>query len=133
MESLDELREWLPNSLMPRTCEAVCRAYLDEIEREISERYMELPLDADNVPIHVGDKMQYHGGEPFTVCSVAPGVIHAWVVLNLGERKTTNYAPIQCTHYKQRTLEDVLQSAGVSVAAIEDVADEIRELLGVDE
>lgn len=44
MESLDKLREWLPNSLMPRTCEAVCRAYLDEIEREISEKYIRMPV-----------------------------------------------------------------------------------------
>ena len=29
----------------------------DEIEREVAERYMELPVDADGVPIHVGDLM----------------------------------------------------------------------------
>lgn len=64
--------------------------------------------------------------------TIALGVIHTWAVVKLGERKTTyDYAPAQCTHYKPRTLEDVLQSSGVSVAAIEDVAAEIRELLGV--
>lgn len=104
----------------------------DRIEAEIAERYMELPLDADGEPIHVGDKMQYHGGEPFIVCAVAPGVIHSCVAVKLGERMTTyDYTPTQCTHYKPRTLEDVLQCAGVSVAAIEDVAAEIRELLEV--
>ena len=30
----------------------------DEIEREIAEKYMELPVDADGVPIHVGDTLQ---------------------------------------------------------------------------
>ena len=29
----------------------------DEIEAEIAEKYMELPVDADGVPIHVGDVM----------------------------------------------------------------------------
>lgn len=29
----------------------------DEIEREVSERYIPLPLDADGVPIHVGDEL----------------------------------------------------------------------------
>lgn len=82
----------------------------DKVEREIAERYMELPLDADGTPIHVGDKMQYHGGEPFTVCAVAPGVIHTWVAVKLGERMTTyDYKPSQCTHYKPRTIEDVLR------------------------
>lgn len=86
------------------------RKIADEIEREIAEHYMELPVDADGVPIHVGDKMQYHGGEPFTVCAVAPGVIHVWAAVKLGERCTTyHYAPEQCTHYKPRTLEDVLR------------------------
>lgn len=133
MESIEKLRKKLAMSMdtwFKR--DLVCIA--DEIEAEIAERYMELPLDADGVPIHVGDKMQYHGGEPFIVCAVAPGVIHTWAAVKLGERKTTyDYTPIQCTHYKPRTLEYVLQCAGVSVAAIEDVAAEIRELLAVDE
>ena len=33
----------------------------DEIEREIAERYMPLPLDADGVPIRVGDAMDWNG------------------------------------------------------------------------
>lgn len=119
--------EWLDS--WHKAFDAAC----DEIEREIAERYMEYPVDADGVPVHVGDKMQYHGGEPFTVCAVAPGVIHTWAAVKLGERSTTyHYMPDQCTHYKPRTIEDVLQDAGVSVAAIEDVAAEIRELVEVD-
>ena len=30
----------------------------DEIEREIAEKYMELPVDADGVSIHVGDNLR---------------------------------------------------------------------------
>lgn len=130
MESIEKLREW--SRLGPMVCQDLLDI-ADDIEREIAERYMELPLDADGVPVHVGDKMQYHGGEPFTVCAVAPGVIHMWAAAKLGERSTTyHYAPDLCTHHKPRTIEDVLQDAGVSVAAIEDVAAEIRELMGVD-
>ena len=120
--------EWLES--WHKTFGATC----DEIKHEIAERYMELPADADGVPIHVGDKMQYHGDKPFTVCAVAPGVIHEWTESRIGERvETYHYTPAQCKHYKPRTIEDVLQDAGVSVAAIEDVAAEIRELLVVDE
>lgn len=110
---------------------------VDEVEKEIKEKYMLLPVDADGVPIHVGDKMQYHGGEPFTVCAVAPGVIHVWAVVKLGERMTTyDYAPSQCTHYKPRTLEDVLLDAIERAAhpenewseIIADCADELRSM-----
>lgn len=146
MESIEKLREWArevtnsspdENIVSPEFVAKACgrKALLiaDAIEAEIAERYMELPVDADGEPIHVSDKMQYHGCEPFTVCAVAPAVIHTWAAVKLGERKTTyDYNPAQCTHYKPRTLEDVLQSAGVSVAAIEDVAAEIRELLSGD-
>ena len=36
---------------------AAVRTAYDDIKRELSERYMELPVDADGVPIHVGDAM----------------------------------------------------------------------------
>lgn len=81
----------------------------DAIEAEIAERYMELPVGADGLPIHVGDKMEYIDCAPFMVCAVAPGVIHAWAETKLGEGKTTEaYPPVQCHHFKPRTIEDVL-------------------------
>lgn len=147
IKALDKLRTAARNMAKGRNLEhhEECNLLLriaDEIEAEIAERYMELPTDADGVPIRVGDKMQYHGGEPFTVCAVAPGVIHTWAVVKLGERKTTyDYAPAQCTHYKPRTLEDVLRGFGAEFDDYDDVwlnekvaeyADEIRELLGVE-
>lgn len=119
--------EWLDS--WHKAFDAAC----DEIEREIAERYMELPLDADGVPIHVGDEMELDN-ERFVVCAVAPGRVHRWDIHNIGEldRGTVAYPPGSLHHFKQRTIEDVLQCAGVSVAAIEDVAAEIRELFGVD-
>jgi len=38
--------------------DAECRAIADVIETELKERYMELPLDADGVPIRVGDILE---------------------------------------------------------------------------
>lgn len=136
MKSIEKLRGYAPNH---QELYAVCNAAADEIEREIAERYIELPLDADGVPIHVGDKMQYHGGEPFTVCAVAPAVIHTWAVVKLGERKTTyDYEPAQCSHYKPRTVEDVLaefadcvcEEDGFDQEDVKRCAEEIRELMG---
>lgn len=104
-ESLDDLKDMGDQLTDMENQRDELQAKLDAYD----ETHIALPVDADGVPIKVGDKMQYHGGEPFTVCAVAPGVIHTWAAVKLGERKTTyDYAPIQCTHYKPRTIEDVL-------------------------
>lgn len=81
----------------------------DEIEREIAERYMLLPVDAEGVPIRVGDKMEREG-QQFIVCAIAPAVIHSWAAgRKLGEGLTTvGYRPEDCRHVKLRTIEDVL-------------------------
>lgn len=110
---------------------------------ELAERYMELPVDADGMPIHVGDKMEYIAIDPFVVCAVAPGVIHAWAETKLGEGKTTvDYPPVQCHHFKPRTIEDVLHEFAKRVLnsghqwgldaeeTTANYADEIRELMG---
>lgn len=100
-----------------------------DIEAEIAELYMELPLDADGVPIHTGDMLQLGDTRSDVVAlTYRPHDELPWEWLARdGEWHITAFA----RHVKPRTLEDVLQSAGVSVAAIEDVAAEIRELLGV--
>lgn len=48
--------EWLDSwhSEFDRLC--------DEIEREVAERYMELPVDADGVPIHCCERMRLDNG-----------------------------------------------------------------------
>ena len=84
------------------------RKIADEIQNEVDSRFCELPVDADGVPIHVGEEMTCHG-DVFTVCAVAPAKIHRWVTVKLGETQTTySYDPMECTHYNPRTLEDVL-------------------------
>lgn len=129
------------------------RKIADEIEREIAERYMELPVDADGVPIRVGDEME-SDNERFVVCAVALGRVHRWDVHNIGEldRGTVAYPPNSLHHYKPRTLEDVLAEYRLEADRLfcdpsiggEDRADalesldakyaaEIRKLMGVGE
>ena len=36
------------------------RSMLDAVESEVSERYMELPVDSDGMPIRVGDTLECH-------------------------------------------------------------------------
>lgn len=109
---------------------------IDEIEVEIAERYMELPVDADGVPIRLGDIMERVGGGPSQqACCICSGGF--------------NDAPIWCArdfrHVKPRTLEDVLEeyydkrgwdeADNCALNADEltaKYATEIRELLGSD-
>jgi hypothetical protein len=42
---------------------------------ESDERYMRLPVDADGVPIHVGDTLEWHDGERLTVIGIGSGVV----------------------------------------------------------
>lgn len=98
-------------------------AMCDKLEREISERYMELPLDADGVPIRIGDTVrEVDDRVPMKVMSLT--FYEDCVDVN-----ACGMNPNLLRHVKPRTLEDVLLDAGVSIAAISDVAAEIRELL----
>lgn len=124
MESVDKLRDctWIGSGKV--------NEYLDEIEREIAERYMALPVDADGVPIRTGDIMErVDGGPSQQACCLCSGGF--------------NDAPIWCArdfrHVKPRTLEDVLADFAAEVEndrnTIETArkyADEIRELMGGD-
>lgn len=62
MESIEKLREFIDDQFV---CSG--QAYLQgmaiagSIEREIAERYMLLPVDADGVPIHPGNRVEMDG------------------------------------------------------------------------
>lgn len=102
---------------------------LDAIESEIAERYMELPVDADGVPIHVGEEITLPNGRRDTVRFITYRMTD--VVFN--ER---GWIPNQCTHVKPRTVEDVLREFAYKVCDlniadcdVERYAAEMRELL----
>lgn len=109
----------------------------DEIEREIESRYMELPCDADGVPIHVGDMVSLNGREPFEVGGVRD-TRNQWHVFPYDLQRW--YAPLDLHHVKPRTVEDVLRDLvdGIgsvdfdALTAIGEAADEIRRLMEVD-
>lgn len=100
-------------------------AMCDKLEREISERYMELPLDADGAPIHVGDEITLPSGKRDTVCFITYRMTD--VVFN--ER---GWVPSQCTHAKPRTLEDVLRECVMQSMTVDRVVNGIP-VLGIDE
>jgi hypothetical protein len=120
------------------------RKIADEIEREIAERYMELPLDADGVPIHCGERMRLDDGYEGDVWLI--GVFD----IMMSDRTCFDWA--KSYHVKPRTLEDVLREYRHDASVIYDdpniggedradalegldekVAAEIREMMEVDE
>ena len=85
-------------------------ATVEKIEKEVAERYMELPLDADGVPIRVGDVMEFSAFEiekPVTrmVDGIGQGVFFAWC----GERGYQQHEAKRYRHHHEPTVEDVLQ------------------------
>lgn len=110
---------------------------IDEIEAEIAERYMELPVDADGVPIRAGDKLEHaSGGWTFTADSLEIDRWGAHVRANGQSRVQC----ANCRHVKPRTLTDVLadfaadvENDSNTIETARKYAEEIRELLGGDE
>lgn len=120
----------------------------DEIEAEIAERFVELPVDADGVPIHVGDEIEcrtngYDG--TFTVFAIGNNVAVGNHDIEWIRRNPSKWFHVAsfCTHVKPCTLEDVLREFtekyqycisdnGRSITLAKYAA-EIRELLGVSE
>ena len=164
MKSIEELRKVLKSCTSEAGIEPdrfdtywitakACDMLIDEIEAEIAERYMELPVDADGVPIHMGDTVE---GELVFDDATAKGTVTTYHIHDNDEPDTV-YIKVdcgngtwtikelrikRCHHVKPRTLEDVLVDmledavgysdahTDVSLVAVEKYADEIRELLG---
>ena len=116
----------------------------DAIEAEIAEKYMLLPVDADGVPIRVGDVVAAQDEQPFEVRAFQLDAFGWFAIERLGSHWNVN----QLHHVKPRTLEDVLCDALSDVSCmgdgvvrhfdqeesyVQDLADEIRKILGVGE
>lgn len=79
---------------------AELRAKLDEQADTMHDGWVELPTDADGVPIHVGDVMASDSGTKGTVTSIAPNSI----VL---DHSSIGSNPKSFRHYHAPTVEDV--------------------------
>lgn len=113
-------------------------ARLAELAHEIAKSYIKLPVDADGMPIHVGDYLQLGDtrGEvvAFTYCPAKGELPWEWQC-DTGDWYNTAFA----YHVKPRTIEDVLLDVIEHAVCpsnswdeiIAKYADEIRELMGV--
>lgn len=141
MKSIEKLRKYAP---ITSEWDAILNAAADEIEAEIAERYMLLPADADGVPIKVGETCyDTDTAEPFEVSSIEWNGV-CWSAWSKPEKR---HIYNHVSHVKPRTLEDVLRKLVDDAldgtgrdpllkdwkALVARYADEIRELLGVEQ
>ena len=104
----------------------ILKGIADCIKDEVDEKYMPLPLDADGVPIHIGDEMVQNDKRIGRVTAVG---FHAeprvWVLPH-GCYVSIVYMARGIVHYKPRTVEDVLGDVAREIYA--DAGNEIRDM-----
>lgn len=119
MKALDELRDWVRSPIYRIASNSYTfaaeryeqlGAIIDEIETELAERYMELPVDADGVPIKVGDvvKRSRVGGGFCEPGEVVGFMTYGAFVWPIDEHNTTRN-PDFLHHHHEPTVEDVLE------------------------
>ena len=106
MKSLDELRRLFRNYCED---ESVCRQYrdcqehylalIDAAEQEVAERYVALPVDADDVPWHLGDVTE--NGNTVTAMGLNA---QGWCFVGT----PNDIDPSIHRHYHAPTVEDVV-------------------------
>ena len=113
MESIDKLRSLEGKSDLPFWAEVAISDIADEIEREIAERYIELPVDGEGVLIHVGDVVAEYpyrpklGEKPSeVVCMLLNS--DGWAISDR-DPSGTWWHSYTLEHAKPRTIEDVLR------------------------
>ena len=123
-------------------------ALADAIEREISEKYIELPKDADGVPWTKDDSTFVDDlGDVYMLNKIAwSPVIKQW---HLFDQDNRAFLAKKCKHVKPRTVEDVLAEYGEEIwnecnrlggtwkdcgcdGITENFAEKLREMLGSD-
>lgn len=98
------------------TTRDVWLAVIDEMERELEERYMELPLDRDGKPVHVGDTMMDYETQRDVVAVTDDCVVlgsYSWD----GEQMYRCGFARDYSHYVKPTVESVLEKALNEVAS----------------
>lgn len=84
--------------------------FTDEQQHYIDEHYQPLPVDADGVPIHIGDELTNGKDIPAKVRSMML-IEEGWMVSSQ-PRPGLTVAPEILRHHHASTVEDVLRLAG---------------------
>lgn len=124
MSITDELREWVTDHYSGwKSKQAEGIAIADRIDaeherqlgvlyRDMSDaEWIRLPVDADGVPIHVGDVMEWPDGETFDVIGIGDGVLFYTESECDGPAEWTGTSTKR--HHHAPTVEDVLTEFGI--------------------
>lgn len=123
MNSIEKLRNELDarckDGLVPLSQTRELWSFIDEIKREVEERYVELPTDADGAPIHIGDKITEGGySAVHTVKRMNFFSEDGWSIhTDIGFIEQPENAVIH--HYQPPTVEDVLEKALNKAASLD--------------
>ena len=92
--------------------------------------YTALPVDADGVPTHVGERVQLIGNDPSTVShmSLSGDGWRVYVKYD-GDLGTGSGEPSRIRHHHAPTVEDVLREMLKHFGAIEEVTPEVAEYI----
>ena len=101
LESIETLRIW---SKAHMCSDSEIWRFIDAVEREISERYVELPLDADGVPICVDDLLRLPNGKVTAVRFITFNDA-GWLINDSG------WFPDRVTHYQHDSWERIIEDA----------------------
>ena len=146
MKSIDNLREYvLTAPSINATTRAILVGYIDAIEREFEQYavaeidalpmtdenmsaagWVRLPLDADGVPIHVGDVMENIVCPPVhrEVTGVGVECFYGW---DEGNGRYSQFDVACYRHHHAPTVEDVLREFADEVQRCCDTEDTIAE------
>jgi len=141
MESIGRLRKYLSDmarSGLGNDARNI-NYIIGDIEAEIADKYMLLPLDADGVPIHPRDEVDTSMGEKGPIGHLEYWYPNHWVaVIEYKPGQFTRYDPAAISHVKPRTIEDVLREmldaydkgkdGDMPYSFIADYADELRQM-----
>lgn len=134
MESIENMRNCV-QTIAADCDEGWILGCLDEIEKELAERYVELPCDKYGRPLRVGDVVAFCG-DRYEVCAIR----NRHVVLSCISYKLPVHGN-ECVMIHHMTLEDMLRDFasrqhGITTeegdALVEEYAERIRELVSAD-
>lgn len=99
------------NSGVYHDCEKFKAALVDMLEQADPDTHMILPVDANGVPIHIGDELCGYGYPNGGVYCMAINGADVIFVASVGMsyKDMLLWSPKDCRHYHKPTVEDVLR------------------------
>ena len=126
MRSIDNLREYVCSAPMPsmtNMARAIVAGMIDEIEREVADM-VPLPVDADGVPIHVGDWITGDWDAKAKVVAITSEDVYWW------EPDGCHWCHAhEVRHHHAPTVEDVLDEFANAVLGCGVTEDEVQRVI----